>query len=67
VERLARPPKVEAKTSRLLEAGYELKWNELTEHGAWLLMVYRDDALIEMAVGLDPQDALLAVIETLLP
>jgi len=61
------PPQTAAKGSILLEAGYELKWLELTEHGAWCVQVFRGDELIEMSSAIDPQDALLAVVEALLP
>ena len=64
----AQPPEVEnAKTARLRRDGYRLDWSELTETGAWWVKVYRGDELIDSGAGLDPKDALLAVIETLLP
>ena len=54
-------------TSQLREVGFLLKWDQLTENGEWMLRVYRGDELVDAAVALDKQDALLAVAESLLP
>jgi phage FluMu protein Com len=54
-------------TNQLREVGFLLKWDQLTENGEWMLRVYRGDDLVDAAVALDKQDALLAVAESLLP
>ena len=54
-------------TSQLREVGFLLKWDQLTENGEWMLRVYRGDDLVDAAVALEKQDALLAVAESLLP
>jgi phage FluMu protein Com len=54
-------------TSQLREVGFLLKWDQLTEHGEWMLRVYRDEALVDAAVASDKQEALQAVAESLLP
>jgi hypothetical protein len=53
--------------SRLHEVGFLLKWDELTENGAWLLRVYRGNEFVDAAVASDKREALRAVGEALLP
>ena len=53
--------------SRLREVGFLLKWDELTEDGAWLLRVYRENEFVDAAVASEKQEALRAVGEALLP
>jgi hypothetical protein len=54
-------------TSQLREVGFLLKWDQLTEHGEWMLRIYRGDDLIDAAVAIDKYEALQAVAESLLP
>ena len=53
--------------SRLREAGFLLKWDELTDNGVWLLRVYRGNEFVDAAVAADEHEALRAVGEALLP
>ncbi len=53
--------------SRLREAGFLLKWDELTGEGVWLLRVYRGNEFVDAAVASDEHEALRAVGEALLP
>jgi hypothetical protein len=54
--------------TRLREQGFSLRWLQLSEGGAWMLQVFdegghfRDGAMAD-----DPEEALLAVAERLLP
>jgi phage FluMu protein Com len=54
-------------TSQLREVGFLLKWDQLTEHGEWMLRIYRGDDLVDAAVAIDKYEALQAVAESLLP
>ena len=52
----------------LEDAGFDLKWLRLSSGGAWMLQVYDDQGtFIDGSIQDDPQDALLAVSERLLP
>jgi hypothetical protein len=50
------------------DVGYELQWLQLSEGGAWMLRVFdKDGNWIDGAVAEDPEEAILAVAERLLP
>jgi hypothetical protein len=60
----------EAKSAerKLEEAYYRIHWQRLSKGGAWLLGVYNEAGeLADVSAADDPQDALLAVAERLLP
>jgi hypothetical protein len=53
---------------QLEDAGFDVRWLRLSEGGAWMVRVYdREGSYIDGSVQDDPQDALLAVSERLLP
>lgn len=62
----ATPPQV--RIDELEDAGFDLQWLQLSPGGAWMVRAYdRDGNWIAGSVQDDPQDALLAVSERLLP
>ena len=57
-----------AVTETLEDAGFDLQWLRLSERGPWLVRVFdRQGDLIDVAEADDPQEAILAVSERLLP
>jgi hypothetical protein len=53
---------------KLADALYRLEWLRLSEDGAWMLRVFdHSGACVEISSADDPQDALLAVADRLLP
>lgn len=66
----ADPPQVVIQERELVleDAGYDVQWVRLSEGGAWLVRVFdRSGDFIDGAMADDPQDAILAVSEKLLP
>jgi hypothetical protein len=62
------PQEAEAVAEKLADAAFTLQWLRLSEGGAWMLRVFDEtEACVDMSVNDDPQDALLAVAERLLP
>jgi hypothetical protein len=67
-EATASAPTAEVAVAKLADAHYSLQWLRLSGGGAWMLRVldpegdFRDGAISD-----DPQEALLAVAERLLP
>jgi hypothetical protein len=60
------PPSVE--TLPLEDAGFDVTWLRLSEGGAWMVRVFdRDGVFVDGGIADDPQDAILAVCERLLP
>jgi hypothetical protein len=54
--------------ARLEDAGFDLQWLRLSEGGAWMVRVFdRQGTWIDGSIQDDPQEALLAVCERLLP
>jgi hypothetical protein len=54
--------------ARLEDAGFDLQWLRLSEGGAWMVRVFdRHGTWIDGSIQDDPQEALLAVCERLLP
>jgi hypothetical protein len=52
----------------LADAGFSLQWLRLSRGGAWMQRVFDDrEEYIDGSIQDDPQDALLAVSERLLP
>jgi ribosomal protein S27E len=52
----------------LEDAGFSVQWLRLSEGGAWMVRVFdRQDEWLDGAIADDPQDAILAVSERLLP
>jgi hypothetical protein len=68
-------PAVEARVERaasvgaaLEDAGFSVTWLRLSDGGAWMVRVLdRKDEFIDGAMADDPQEAILAVAERLLP
>jgi len=57
-----------ARIDQLEDAGFDVQWIRLSEGGPWMVRVFdRQGNYIEGSVQHDPQDALLAVSERLLP
>jgi hypothetical protein len=56
-----------AATGRLEAAGFRLLWERLSEGGAWMLRVYVEGELVDIAVHDDPETVILAVADRLLP
>jgi ribosomal protein S27E len=55
-------------TKRLEDAGFSVAWLRLSEGGAWMVRVFdRDGAWLDGAIADDPEEAILAVSERLLP
>ena len=53
---------------KLEDAGFDVQWLELSEDGKWMVRVFdRQGTFIDGSIQDDPQDALLAVSERLLP
>jgi hypothetical protein len=62
------PVDAEAIAGRLSDASFTLQWLRLSAEGAWLLSVFDESGTcIDRAPADDPQDALLAVADRLLP
>ena len=62
------PEQAEAVAEKLADATYSLQWHRLTEDGAWMLFVFNEEGeFVDISVAFEPQDALLAVAERLLP
>jgi hypothetical protein len=53
---------------KLEDAGFDLQWQRLSKDGAWMIWVFdRQGTFIDGSIQDDPQEALLAVCERLLP
>ena len=64
----ALPTEAEALAHELADAEYSLQWLRLSDGGAWMLRVFdRSGITVDLAAADDPQEALLAVAERLLP
>jgi DNA-directed RNA polymerase subunit M/transcription elongation factor TFIIS len=64
----ASAPSPQVLTEQLEDAGFDVQWLQLTDNGAWLVRIFdRQGECIDMAANDDSQDAILAVIERLLP
>lgn len=58
----------DAIAAKLADALYRLEWLRLSDEGAWMLRVFDGSgACVEISAADDPQDALLAVADQLLP
>jgi hypothetical protein len=53
--------------SKLREAGFSVSWWELSEGGPAMVRVFKGDEYADGSIADDPQDAILAVIESLIP
>jgi hypothetical protein len=62
------PKQAEAVAEKLADATYSLQWHRLTEDGAWTLFVFNEEGeFVDISAAFDPEEALLAVAERLLP
>jgi hypothetical protein len=67
-EATAEAPAPEVIAPRLEELGFQLRWWQLSEGGAWMLRVFNDAGdFIDASIQDSPADALLAVAERLIP
>jgi len=58
----------EVVSAPLEDAGFDVQWLELSEGGGWMVRVFeRQGTWIDGSIQDDPQEALLAVCERLLP
>ena len=58
----------EAVVEKLEDAGFSVQWLRLSEGGAWMVRVFdRQGGWLDGSIADDPQDAILAVSERLLP
>jgi hypothetical protein len=58
----------QVRIDQLEDAGFDMQWLRLSEGGAWMLQVFdREGSYIAGSVQDDPQDALLAVSDQILP
>ncbi len=65
---IASEARVVSAEASLADAGLSLEWLRLSSGGAWMVRVYdRDGEFIDGSIQDDPQDAILAVSERLLP
>ena len=52
----------------LEDAGFDVSWQRLSEGGAWLVLVHdREGNLVDGSMAGDPEEAILAVVDRLLP